>query len=365
MRFSNHLLAVLPVLALTGCGEGFPPPSEVSGIRVLAVRSDPGSGVPGETMHLEMLVADTRAVDPSSGEKPAAPKVWWLAGCHNPPGRQYFACLPAIREAALALTNGSASPSDTSLIQTGTETSFDVALPPEILSAAPLVAHDPIHYGVSYVFFAVCAGELTIAPEVTNGLPVACTSGGKPVGASGFVPGFTTIYTYDDGGVPNQAPILTWLDFDGEHMPATFATRAAPMCMTDEDCELGGPYRHRRKCLLQDTPEGEPTKPGTCAPVIGKCSGESCPAYKVVPQIDTASVEQFTGGNEIMWASFYASSGAVSSPTRLLVDREAGITSDFSEEWHPPDSSHTARIWVTVNDQRGGADWAFFDVSVE
>lgn len=364
MRFTNQAFALLSVLSLAGCGEAFPPPSEVSGLRVLAVRPTPASGAPGATVHLSMLLADTREVDPNYAgmEKPL--EVLWFAGCHNPPGRQYFACLPGLKALAQSLSEPSGPPPGVAgLVGAGLD--FDVTLPDDILSAAPLVEHDPIHYGVSYVFFVACYGTVAYDPSVKEGLPIACTTPeGKKVGASGLVAGFTTIYTYE--GPQNSPPILTSLDFDGEPMPATFATQAAPTCVRDEDCERDGPYRHRRACVgVITSSDGEPATPGTCAPVIGACSGDTCPAFKVVPHIDTASVEQFTGGNEIMWASFYASSGAVSSPTRLLVDREAGITSDFSEEWHTPGSAHTSRVWVTVNDQRGGADWAFFDVSVE
>lgn len=364
MRFAKHVLSLLPAFMALGCGDSFPPQSEVSGIRVLAVRPTPASGAPGATVHLSMLLADSREVDPNYAGVDKPLEVLWFAGCHNPPGRQYFACLPGLKALAQSLSEPSGPPpAAAGLVGAGLE--FDVTLPDDILSAAPLVEHDPIHYGVSYVFFVACVGTVAYDPSVTEGLPIACTTPeGKKVGASGLVAGFTTIYTYD--GPQNNAPVLTTLDFDGEPMPATFATGAAPTCLSDDDCERDGPYRHPRACLLEDTAQdGEPTKPGTCAPVVGACSGDSCPAFKVVPHIDTASVEQFTGGNEIMWASFYASSGAVSSPTRLLVDREAGITSDFSEEWHVPGSPRTSRIWVTVNDQRGGADWAFFDVSVQ
>jgi hypothetical protein len=193
---------------------------------------------------------------------------------------------------------------------------------------------------------------------VTEGLlPVSCTTPppeSKKVGASGLVAGFTTIYTYD--GAQNNPPLLTSLDFDGEPMPASSATQTLPACTSNDECMADGPYRHQRVCT---------TDTQTCAPVIGACTGSTCPPLKVMPHIDTASVEQFAGGHEIMWASFYASSGSLSSPTRLLVDRTAGITSDFSEEWLMPGSARTSRIWVTINDQRGGADWAFFDVSVQ
>jgi hypothetical protein len=355
MRHATRALALLVTFATVGCGEAFPPPSEVHGIRVLAVRPDPASGVPGATVHLSMLLADSRELDPSYSGVDKPLNVLWFAGCHNPPGRQYFACLPGLEALAQSLSDTSVPPPPEVARLVGAGTEFDVTLPDDILSAAPLIEHDPIHYGVSYVFFVACVGTIAYDPSVKQGLlPVSCTTPeGKLADASGLVVGFTTIYTYE--GAINSSPILTSLDFDGEPMAASMATRPEPPCETDEECNATLP-RRRRVCTLDTR---------TCAPVIGACSGSTCPPLRVTPHIDTASVEQFTGGNEIMWASFYASSGAVSAPTRLLVDRESGITGDFSEEWLMPGTPRTSRIWVTVNDQRGGADWAFFDVSVQ
>jgi len=352
MRYVEHTASFLAALAALGCGENFPPPSQVSGVRVLAVRPTPASGAPGATVHLSMLLADSREVDPNYAGVDRPLNVLWFAGCHNPPGRQYFACLPGLRALAQGLSDASAPlpPEAAGLVGAGLE--FDVTLPDDVLSAAPVVEHDPVHYGVSYVFFVACAGTPAYDPTVQEGLPVTCSAEGKKIGASGLVVGFTTIYTYE--GSQNEAPVMTSLDFDGEAMPASFATAPATPCVSDDEC--AGDYRHRRVCTADTR---------TCAPVIGACTGETCPPLKVTPHLDTASVEQFTGGNEIMWASFYASSGAVSAPTRLLVDRNTGITSDFSEEWRMPGSPRTSRIWVTINDQRGGADWGFFDVSVQ
>jgi hypothetical protein len=137
-------------------------------------------------------------------------------------------------------------------------------------------------------------------------------------------------------------------------MPASTLSMPRAPCASDDECT--GDYRHRRVC----TPDTH-----TCAPVVGTCSSESCPVIRVTPRIDTASVERFTDGYEVMWASYYATSGEMSSPSRLLVDRSAGLAGDPSVTWHMPEQPGTSRIWVTLNDQRGGSDWAFFDVSVQ
>jgi len=357
MRRACRLLGSLPLLAVLGCGNNFTPPSAVEGLRVLAVEQGNGAITPGATVKLEMLLADSRIIGHTDVDPELELNVAWLAGCNNPPGRQYFACLPAIRELAAAVGNGTAPPAGISG-KFGMGTEFEVSIPDDILATAPLVPHDPIHYGVSYVFFVACAGTPAFDPSVTDGIPVSCTDeNGNAVGASGKVVGFTTLYTYD--GAPNSNPILTGLDFDGEEMPAAFIDHPVPACTTDDDCAppAGVSYRHPRICTL-DTQ--------TCAPVIGACDkGDDCPEIRVTPRIDTHSVEKYTDGYEVIWASYYATSGAMKEATRLVVDRNAGLTGDPTTLWKIPGTRATSRVWVTVNDQRRGSTWGFFDVAVQ
>jgi hypothetical protein len=355
MRAARHLLTLLPLGVVLGCGNDFTPPSAIQGLRVLAVRQGDGAVTPGSTVELSMLVADHRVIGHTADELPPL-DVAWLGGCTNPPGRQYFACLPAIREVVRALADGSAPPPGYKA-QRGPDTTFDATIPEDIVTAAPLVPHDPIHYGVSYVFFAACIGTLKFDLSITNGIPVGCTLDEKPVGTAGLVVGFTTLYAYD--GEVNANPTLTALDFDGEEMPATLFDRPATSCTTADDCAPpeGTSYRHPRRC----TPDTH-----TCAPVLGACAGgDDCPEIRVTPRIDTQSVERYTDGYEVMWASYYATSGAMKEDARLVVDRSAGLTGDPTTLWRIPGTKSTSRIWVSVNDQRGGATWGFFDVVVE
>jgi len=357
MRVARKVLTLLPLTLVLGCGTDFTPPSAIEGLRVLAVRQGDGAITPGSRVKLSMLLADKRIIGHSDTDPPLELNVAWLAGCNNPPGRQYFACLPAIRELAAALGDGSAPPAGVAG-KFGMGTDFEVAIPEDILTTAPLVPHDPIHYGVSYVFFVACTGTPGFDPSITEGIPVTCTTAeGKTVGTSGMVVGFTTLYTYD--GEQNTDPLLTALDFDGEEMPATLVDHPATSCTTDDDCAppSGTSFRHPRRCTLDTR---------TCAPVIGACgSGDDCPEIRVTPRIDTQSVERYTDGYEVMWASYYATSGALKEDARLVVDRSAGLTGDPTTLWKIPGTKSTSRIWVTVNDQRGGATWGFFDVAVE
>lgn len=356
MRDARLLPKLLPLAFALGCGNDFTAPSAIGGLRVLAVQQGNGTIMPGSKVKLSMLLADSRIIGRAEGEPSPELNVAWLSGCNNPPGRQYFACLPALRELAAAFGDGSAPPAGLPG-QLGMGLEFEVSIPDDILTTAPLVPHDPIHYGVSYVFFVACAGDIGFEPSITEGIPVTCTADGKAVGPSGMVVGFTTLYTYD--GAANQNPILTALDFDGEQMPATLADRPAVSCVSDEDCapDAGQRYKHPRICTLDTR---------TCAPVLHACSsGDDCPEARVTPRIDTASVERHTDGYEVMWASYYATSGAMKEDARLVVDRTAGLTGDPTTLWKIPDKRGTTRIWVTVNDQRGGAAWGFFDVAIQ
>jgi len=328
-------------LAACGCEPKFTPPSQLDGVRVLAVHQDPASGSPGASVKLDMLVT------------PASANVAWIGGCNNPPSRQYFACEPVFR---------AESPPDL-----GSGTSFSVTLPDDILSAAPELATDPLHYGVSYVFFAACSG--TITPGGSDGFPFGCVDGaGAALGPSDFVIGFTTIYSYDGAENQNSNPMLTGVDFDGTSAaPASpFSDSAGDVFESiacdvgdDEACD-GAVFSHHAVC----------SDNGRCAPLVSACQGKKCPTYQVLPHVDPASFEMFTGQNEILWASYYTTLGSFDSDTRLVDDRVSGPTTDIGSGWQAPgpDGSGTRRtstIWVTLNDQRGGVTWASFDVVVE
>jgi hypothetical protein len=362
MRASRSLVVLL-ALAGFGCEDAFAPQSEIHGLRVLAVRPTPASGAPGVTVGLDMLVAGRESWDLAGGSQPLPPgvEVRWLAGCHNPPSRQYFACVPVLGEVGRHPEEAIAA----GLLGSGSH--YDLTIPYDILASAPRLAQDPIHFGVSYVFFAACAGSIEAATGPTdNGFPFQCRDAeGALVGPDGFVIGFSTIYTYEHEAGQNQSPVLTGLSFQGDPAPAfgvdpfagEGANVAAKPCTTPDDC-VDETLGIARTC----------SEYGVCAPLVKACAGDDCPAYRVLPEV-AATSETFTGGNEIVWASYYTNAGTFGSETRLVVDRVNGLARDIASNWKPPAPStgerRTSRLWVTVNDQRGGATWAFFDVVVE
>jgi hypothetical protein len=354
-------VVVAAACAVSACQPDFTPPSEIHGVRVLAVRQDPASGVPGGTVKLRMLAVDDREPTTEPGGEPtdepsAAPplQIKWVGGCNNPPSRQYYACAPALRalgEDPELATSG--------LVGSGDE--FSLTLPDDILSSAPKLASDPVHYGVSYVFFGVCRGQITT--DGRDGFPFGCSDdSGAPAGPADFVIGFTTIYAYEGAENQNTNPVLDGVDFDGAPalpalaFDANEATPAPRSCTLDTDCaDLS--FGHPAVCSAKKT----------CAPLVSACQGKKCPSYAVLPHVSPQSFESFTGENEIMWTSFYTTLGSFERATRLLDDRVNGPTRDPSSGFQAPapdpaGARHTSTIWVTVNDQRGGVTWASFEV---
>jgi hypothetical protein len=309
-----------------GCEPGFPSPSEISALRVLAVRPEPASGAPGATVTLEMLLADGK-VAPGDPARPI--EVAWLLGCHNPPSRFYFACLPGFR--ALAAETSSLADLPPGIVALGPETAL--AIPDDIISGAPRIATDPVHFGVSYAFFAVCAGSLRLRPDAEDGLPIGCVdrATGAEIGASDFVAGFATIFSYE--GVRNENPVLEGVELDGEPVPD-------PAC------------------------DGDPS----CLPIVPRCTDaerERCPVHRLAPMLSPASAERTPSGNEILWAKYYASGGEITKGVQLVSDRTTGLVADYTSGFRAPAAAGPVRIWVTMNDQRGGAAWSTFDVMVE
>ena len=346
-------LAVL----LFGCAEGFTPPSKLESLRVLAVQPEPASGVPGEPVKLTMLFHDGRS---EPDEVPPAPEVLWIGGCHNPPSRQYFGCYAAIdamvRQLSDAGGDADAPPPFTpvpGLLGMGPE--FEFPVPEGMLEEAPRYDSDPIHFGVSYVFFAVCAGKLQLDPKSKGTLPLSCldVDTGRRLGTDDYVEGFTTVYTYE--GSLNHNPSLENIEFAG-------APVSLGACESDADCgELASDLSGFKSYGCSAT--------GQCIPMVTRCDGDdSCPEYPIESFATRESAEPDpsapeAGQGEILWLNFFADAGEFSADTRLLNDRETGWVDNHTNGWRPIQKTPgSARLFVTLNDNRGGADWQRFEV---
>lgn len=336
---------------LSSCGADFPPPSQLDGLRVLAVRAEPASGAPGRAVSLEMLMVD----ESIEREAPIAPvQIAWLGGCHNPPSRQFFACYPLARLLSEHLAPEVLA-TDTSQFPAGvfgTGNEFRFTVPENILEAAPRIETDPIHFGVSYVFFAACRGQLRARPDLMDRVPLDCIDPetGTPLGASAFVSGFSTLFSYE--GLDNQNPVLQGLSLDGVPVTPT-------PCQSDAEC---APL----SSAAQGRFEAACSSRATCAPVIAPCPASgACPFLRVAPDVHPASAEALEGATEILWANYYSAGGRFETPTQLVSDRATGLIADPSARWHPPRRTlESLRLWVTLHDQRGGTAWSFLDVVV-
>ena len=356
MKAGRHWLkcSLIGVAALGGCSNDFEPASRIDTLRVLAVVPEPASGAPGQTSTLDLVIADGAAGTEGDGAAPRALQVAWLAGCHNPPGRQFRACYPLLQALGSRLSpRVTDTPSDALPANTlGTSSRFELAVPENILSAAPRAATDPVHFGVSFAFFAVCAGELRPRADVADRVPLDCVDGqsGQLLGRRDFVTGYATLYSYD--GVINHDPVLDGIRFGTANVVPN-------PCQNDSDCEG----------LVDPASAGFDEVCGSnarCSPRVPACpSSGSCPTILITPDVPSTSAEPLPAGSghEILWASYYATRGVFDTDTQLVNDRSTGFIPDHGSYFKPPRVGvGPATVWVTVNDERGGAAFQSFEV---
>jgi hypothetical protein len=350
------VIALMMLPALGACAGSFSDPSLVNSVRALSVRSSPASGSPGAAIRLELLAVDGSA--PPGSRRPL--QVAWLGGCHNPRSGQFFNCYSILREIAKGLDERVVTSPETRFPpgvfagMTSTEGApppeFDFTVPEDILTASPRSETEPVHAGVSYVFFAVCAGELHPRLDLTDRVPLGCRDpdSGAELGTRDFVTGFTTIHSYE--GVQNQTPLLRDVLF------GQMSTSVA--CSQGSDCAGAPDSRFAATC----------GPAGLCIPRLKVCSAKKCPKFAVQPVVDPVSAEALPGqaGSEVIWANFFATAGDFKSESQLVNDRTTGLVADdFSDYAAPRTPVGLVDVWVTVNDQRGGDTWQALQVLVE
>jgi hypothetical protein len=310
---------------------------------------------------LDLLASD-------GGAKPEDPprklQLLWLAGCHNPPTRQFYGCFPLLNLAAqLASPQVIATPPtrfppgffkiSTLELPGSSGTGFEFIVPDNILKTAPRSSADAIHFGVSYAFFALCAGELRANPKITDGVPFECFAPGgtEPLGFRDFVTGFSTLYTYQ--GADNQNPTLAGLSFQGVDL-----SELGQPCSSDADCaeQVGTEAGFDAGCAPS----------GVCSPSVAPCRGNDCAKFLVEPRVENSVGEKLPeGGSEIVWASFYATNGSFDVDAQLVSDRHLGFLGARGAYFKAPNAVGAINVWVTLNDQRGGASWQKFEVLVK
>jgi hypothetical protein len=345
-----------------GCAAEFDPASEVTGLRVLAVKKSAPYARPGEAVDLTMLWHDAEPGRP-------LPQIAWVALCENPPADLFEACftqLPDLPqdqiEARISIPDPTSSvPNDRFRFTTSDDLISSRPPPPEASSTA---------YGLSYVFFAACAGELAV--DMGSQVPFVCYEeldgiegfgdGDTRRDSRDFVVGYSAVFAYDE--FRNQNPIISGVQFGDATLwpdsPPDVAAAAPPeavlapardLCI-GADCGLIQPDTDVEPCLDVLT--------------LDTCIDGSCDSLSVRPLIDAASAEidEAASGRgsdtlgEQMWINYYASAGELSEEVRLLNDAIEGFSTDTATEYEPADAAQVSYLWTVAHDNRGGAEWA-------
>jgi hypothetical protein len=361
--FVSTLLASALALGVTtaGCAASFDPPSGVKSLRVFGAKVSEPYAKPGETVTIDLLYYDAspKALRPDGTRRKV--NVAWFGNCHNPPGDFYYGCFPIFAQtfAAISTPDGTLDPTKIPPGAFGFGDQFTVAVPADIITSRPPPSGTTIPYGLSYAFFAACAGDLAPATDSSSGLPVACLDPEtkQPLGADDFVFGYTSVYSYDT--LRNKNPIVDGRTFQDKPLDQ------AP-CYDKTVCAEGF------RCGFD--------APRTCIPVIPHCTAEKladCPTYKLSPVMDPAKNSESDPNalnpdgsvlQEVMWVYYYASDGTIDKDTRLLNDAQAGWqpADKLGTEWKAPgEASGPTRIWGAFHDNRGGAELTWWDVYVD
>ncbi len=356
-------LACAALLGLgSGCGADFDPASEITGLRVLAVKKSLPYARPGEPVDLTLLWHDAEPGRP-------LPQIAWVALCENPPGDLFEACfsnVPDLPPDELAARISLPDPNATS-----PNDHFSVVPSSDIISSRPPPpADNSTPYGLSYVFFAVCAGQLELA--MGTEVPFVCYEelDGEPGFSAGdnrrdsrdFIIGYSAVFAYSE--LRNDNPHFDGIEFGGvtfwPDAPADVAAAAPPGAV------LASP---RHVCIGDGcesapvVPDGEPCLD---ALTVDACPDGDCSETRVLGHVDPASVEidgaasagSDTPLTEQMWINYYSTQGEIAEEVRLVNDAVEGYFDDHSTEYRAPEEPGGAYVWAVAHDNRGGTDWA-------
>jgi hypothetical protein len=347
-----HSVTALSTFALfisTGCDDvDWPEPQYVDSLRVLGVRADPPTLTPGASTELSI-----HCVDGSQGTdaEPACDvEVAWFARCNNPADNDPDNCIGGytnwVEKFPLPIAE---TPIEDYPDGFGFGPTFNFTAPDDVLRDEFDAAGNIVRYGTSYVFFAVCAGQLVSVRNTSNRLPVECRDRvtGKTLDQRRFVVGVTTLYSYDL--VHNRNPVLLTPRFDDVEIPDS--------CNDASECPSGFDCSTENHCLpvLQ-----------TCAEEDSDDCNEHCLSFGL--SLDSFRLFSIDGTRletprKSVWLSYFTNAGnlpddetsfALHAPTDATrVSRTQCI------RWQPPSTpTEQAHLWAVVRDNRGGfATW--------
>jgi hypothetical protein len=351
---------VLGALAVVACSasscapSGFASEETIASVRVLASAADKPYARPGDTVTVDVLAYDGRAVQ-------AEPMtLYWLPFvCENPVDDAYFGCFQQLAGGSAGSSGGSSGASGgsgagpsfkpgvdlTPFLPTGPSYSFQ--MPADAITSHPSVPGAAASYGLAIVFNIACAGHLEIVPvdptsDNPQQIPIGCfDSHHTQLGPDDWVFGFTRVYAYES--ITNANPVISSIDVAGH------------------------PF-------VPDAPAPGAMNGTLVVPRCDTSTRNGCPKTAIGPVVPAASQEtqtQVAAGSpqkEVIWADFYSTFGSFKSGVRLLYDPTAGSLGGpgaTDDEFTPPSHPGRGFIWMVVHDSRGGASWATVPVRVE
>jgi hypothetical protein len=321
--------------------------SEVDSVRVLGVQKDRPYATPGTEVEFRMLWHDGAPGEPRPVQR------LWVGGCINPEGDSYQGCVPLFRDGQAVPETRGPFPLEGAAPPTRSSTREDVVrftMPPADVALRRV--DDSAAYGVYIAFFAVCAGQLTLA--TTNGaFPVACKSAdGETLGPDEFVAGYTSVYLYDEAeNRTNGNPVISGFNLflsELQILPISVEGERAPGCI-GADC-------FERSEVPSDCAEN------TCIPACpDDGDDERCFPWGVWPVILQAQNDE---SDERMWISYHADRGSLASDVRLVRDEAYGFIEDYATFFYAPKEPGLTHLWAVVRDSRGGAEWVHVPILI-
>lgn len=347
-----------PLIASSACSPGYLPSDLVNGLRILAVSPDQSYVLPGESVTFTLNLRDGHP----DGVRPA--NVLWLGGCVNPPGDLYYGCFLQFAEIFKALGEGGLGPPKPGQpppnIPPGligfspavtSSTTFTTYVPQDIVSSRP-TPDGGKKYGLMYVFFFACTGEIKpieVDPGGAAGfLPLGCfDSEGKRLPADSFVPGYTQVYSFEDER-RNENPAVRGLIINGTKTaddPSTTPVVKACAQSFDDRRQVG--------CFAPEPFEG-------CTPVKIDVDVDS-----TIGEIDPGEIVDGKQINEAVWVDWLVEAGDLTSGIQLISGVTEGYKQNHFTNWFPPAEPGLHTIWATVRDTRGGSTFIEQSVIVE
>ncbi|MBX3224822.1 MAG: hypothetical protein KF795_30180 [Labilithrix sp.] len=317
------------VLALACNDDPYPNKSQVSSVRILAVRADLPYARPGETVKLEALVADGRS-------RPTLPlrTMWFPVPCVDPPGGQYYDCYPAL-EARF--------PIGVDLTPELAEgTTHAITIPADALAN---VAPEPGRSGepivTAWTFMFACAGHVERIARSSrlaeNAAPFACFGAdGEVLPAEEAVFGFTRVAV--TATRRNAIPTLKSLVVRGRAVDPEKGI-SLPRCdrdlyetITDEDCNGVG------MAIAFDDADAE---------------------------IDPDNVgPDGRPGRETIYSDWYVTFGRFRQARRIERDPFKGRPEIPDTLYEPPRSPVKGTLWAVLHDNRGGTSWTSVPIEI-